>query len=151
MGSYFTKNMEENMKKNQETMQNNSEIMMERQIQLQRQMLERQIAMQIAGSRDTCLWFTTFYVTVAAGLFSGFSKTKKPALLTPLLPLTFVTLYFWDLAYGNKVHRIRMEAEHIMTHEADYLEWPCGLPSVSSIDIGRLEDEEKKKIHPPLL
>lgn len=38
-----------------------------------------------------------------------------------------------------------------MTHEADMLEWPCGLPSPSSIDLGRLEDEEKKKIHPPML
>lgn len=44
---------------------------MERQIQLQYQMQERQMAMQIAKNRDTCLWFTTFYVTAAIGLFTG--------------------------------------------------------------------------------
>ncbi|CAH0696384.1 unnamed protein product [Spodoptera exigua] len=147
MGNYLTSGMEENLKKNQEFMHR---INMERQIQLQYQMQERQMAMQIARSRDTCLWFTTFYVVAAAGLGSGFRRTKRPYLLIPLVPLTFVTLYYWDLAYGNKIHRIRMEAEHIMTHEQDSLEWPCGLPTPSSIDLGRLDVEEKKKMHPSL-
>ncbi|XP_026728413.1 plasminogen receptor (KT) [Trichoplusia ni] len=151
MGNYFTVNMEENFKKNQEFIQTINKIKMERQIQLQFQLQERQMAMQIAKSRDTCLWFTAFYVTAAAGLLTGFRRTKRPYLLMPLIPLTFITLYNWDMAYGNKVHRIRMEAEHIMTHEADSLEWPCGLPTPSSIDLGRLDVEEKKKIHPPLM
>ncbi|XP_061723745.1 plasminogen receptor (KT) isoform X1 [Cydia pomonella] len=158
MGNYFTVNMEENFKKNQEFIQTINKIKMERQIQLQYQMQERQMALQIAKNRDTCLWMTTFYITAATGLFTGhrrysiiFRRTKRPYLLMPLIPLTFVTLYYWDLAYGNKVHRIRMEAEHIMTHEAESLEWPCGLPSPSSIDIGREDEEEKKRIHPPLL
>ncbi|KAL0811712.1 hypothetical protein ABMA28_009156 [Loxostege sticticalis] len=151
MGNYFTVNMEENFKKNQEFIQSINKIKMERQIQLQYQMQERQAAMQIAKNRDTCLWLTAFSISSAAALFTGFRRTKRSYFLVPLVPLTFATLYYWDLAYGNKVHRIRMEAEHIMTHEADMLEWPCGLPSPSSIDLGRLEDEEKKKIHPPLL
>ncbi|KAJ8710294.1 hypothetical protein PYW07_009660 [Mythimna separata] len=151
MGNYFTVNMEENFKKNQEFIQIINKVKMERQIQLQYQMQERQMAMEIAKSRDTCLWLTTFYVTATTGLLTGFRRTKRPYLLMPLIPLTFVTLYYWDLAYGNKVHRIRMEAEHIMTHEADSLEWPCGLPTPSSIDLGREDVEERKKIHPPLL
>lgn len=44
---------------------------MERQIQLQFQMQERQMAMTIAKNRDTCLWFTAFYITATAGLFTG--------------------------------------------------------------------------------
>ncbi|CAB3229445.1 unnamed protein product [Arctia plantaginis] len=151
MGNYFTVNMEENFKNNQEFIQTINKIKMERQIQLQYQMQERQVAMDIAKSRDTCLWLTAFSITAATGLFTGFRRTKRPYLLMPLIPLTFVTLYYWDLAYGNKVHRIRMEAEHIMTHEADSLEWPCGLPTPSSIDLGRLDVEDKKKIHPPFL
>ncbi|XP_026750581.2 plasminogen receptor (KT) [Galleria mellonella] len=151
MGNLISINMEENFKKNQEFIQSMSKIRMERQIQLQYQVQERQMAMQIAKNRDICLWLTTFYITSAAGLYTGFRRTKRSYFLFPLLPLTFVTLYYWDLAYGNKVHRIRMEAEHIMTHEADSLEWPCGLPSPSSIDQGVMETEEKKKIHPPLL
>lgn len=52
---------------------------------------------------------------------------------------------------SNRPKNVTVEAEHIMTHEADSLEWPCGLPTPSSIDLGRLDVEEKKKIHPPML
>lgn len=45
---------------------------MERQIQLQYQMQERQMALQIAKNRDTCLWLTVFSITAATGLFTGF-------------------------------------------------------------------------------
>ncbi|XP_063542548.1 plasminogen receptor (KT) isoform X2 [Cydia strobilella] len=151
MGNYFAVNIEENYIKNQDFIQSVNKIKMERQIQLQYQLQERQMALQIAKNRDTCLWMTTFYITAITGLVTGFRRTKRPYLLMPLIPLTFVTLYYWDLAYGNKVHRIRMEAEHIMTHEAESLQWPCGLPSPSSIDIGREDEEEKKRIHPPLM
>ncbi|CAH0403219.1 unnamed protein product [Chilo suppressalis] len=109
MGNYFTVNMEENFKKNQEFIQTINTIKMERQIQLQYQMQERQMAMQIAKSRDTCLWLTAFYVASSTALFTGFRRTKRAYFLVPMVPLTFVTLYYWDLAYGNKVHRIRSE------------------------------------------
>lgn len=46
---------------------------------------------------------------------------------------------------------LAVEAEHIMTHESDMLEIPCGLPTPSSIDQRRVTEEEKQKIHPPLL
>lgn len=52
------------------------------------------------------------------------------------------------MAYGNKLHRIRLEAENIMQFEMDLLELPCGLPSASSIDQARLDNDEKKKLHP---
>ncbi|CAG5026660.1 unnamed protein product [Parnassius apollo] len=150
MGGLISINLEEFYKKNEKFLQNLNEIAMERQIQLQYQMQERQKALQIARSRDIFLWFSAFNITAATGLLTGFRRTKRPYLLAPLVPLTFVNLYYWDLAYGNKVHRIRMEAEHIMSHESDMLELPCGLPTPSSVDQGRLDAEEKKKIHPPL-
>lgn len=56
--------------------------------------------------------------------------------------------YYTDLAYGNKIHRIKLEADMIMQHEAELLEWPCGLPTVSNIDQAREETHEKKKLHP---
>ncbi|XP_068625102.1 plasminogen receptor (KT) [Battus philenor] len=150
MGGFISINVEENYRKNEKFLQSLNEIAMERQIQLQFQMQERQKALQIATSRDIFLWFTAFNFTAAGGLLTGFRRTKRTYLLAPLVPLTFVNLYYWDLAYGNKLHRIRMEAEHIMSHESDMLELPCGLPSPSSVDQGRLDAEEKKKIHPPL-
>lgn len=44
---------------------------MENQQKLQNQMRERQVAMAIAGSRDVCLWLTTFYVTAGVAMLKG--------------------------------------------------------------------------------
>lgn len=151
MGSYLSINLEDQYRKNQNFLQNINEVAMERQIQLRNQMAERQRAMELAKNRDICLWFTVFSIAATTGLFTGFRRTKRAYFLFPLLPLTFVNLYYWDLAYGNKMHRLRLEAEHIMTHESDMLEIPCGLPTPSSIDQRRVTEEEKQKIHPPLL
>lgn len=43
---------------------------------------------------------------------------------------------------------ITAEADMIMQNEKDLLEWPCGLPSVSSIDEARINIEMQKKLHP---
>lgn len=36
----------------------------------------------------------------------------------------------------------------IMKNESDLLEWPKGLPTVSSIDQARAETQMDKKLHP---
>jgi Uncharacterised conserved protein (DUF2368) len=77
-----------------------------------------------------------------------FARVKRPAVLTPLLPLSFVLFYVGDLGYGSKIHRIYAEAEMIMEHERDLLEMPCGLPTLSSIDAARTELDEERRIHP---
>ena len=68
-----------------------------------------------------------------------YSRTKKPAAIVPLLPLTFLVGYQADLAYGSKVNRIRAEAENILQYERDLTDMPGGLPSLSSIDAGRIK------------
>ncbi|KAJ8710603.1 hypothetical protein PYW08_009118 [Mythimna loreyi] len=128
MGNLIAGSMAEQMKKNQEKMQQMNKIKMERQMQFQYQMQKKQLAMQIAGSRDTCHFISAFYVTIATGLITGFTKTRKPALLIPLVPLAFPTAYFWDLAYGNKIHRIKTEADSILTNELDTIEFVLGPP-----------------------
>lgn len=101
-----------------------------------------------------------------------FQKTKRPGVLAPLIPLSFVLAYYADLAYGSKIHRIRgtnkpyttdhdyisnwfcfnflilAEADMIMQNEPELLEWPCGLPTVSSIDQARVDTEIEKRLHP---
>lgn len=67
-----------------------------------------------------------------------------------MVPLTFIMAYQADLAYGNKLHRILIEAEHIMQFEQDLLALPLGVPSAASIDVGRMEKDEQKKLHPLL-
>lgn len=77
-----------------------------------------------------------------------FLRVKRPAVLTPLIPMSFVLLYVGDLGYGTKLHRINLEAEMIMEHEKELLEIPCGLPTVSTIDSARIELEEENRLHP---
>ena len=65
-------------------------------------------------------------------------RTKKPAAIVPLLPLTFLVGYQADLAYGSKLNRIKAESENILQYERDLIEIPSGLPTLSSIDAGRI-------------
>lgn len=141
---------------------------MERWIQMHYQIRERDVAMEISRSRELFYWIGSFYAVSLIGMVSRFQSTRRPAILAPVLPMSFVVAYFADAAYGSKAHRIRgskklfsqlktlqmffflyiAEAEMIMQHEPELLEWPCGLPTVSSIDQARVEMEIEKKLHP---
>lgn len=81
---------------------------------------------------------------ITSHLISRFSRVKRPAVLTPLIPMSFVLLYVGDMGYGSKVHRIHAEAEMIMEHEKELLELPCGLPTIASIDAARVELDEER-------
>lgn len=75
-------------------------------------------------------------------------KTRKPTILVPIIPISFYCFYYADLAYGNKLERIKLEAEMILNHEDMLLEWPNGLPTVSEIDEARMKTDEKVFLHP---
>ena len=81
-------------------------------------------------------------------LYSSYNRqSKKPGVLVPLLPLTFVLGYQVDLAYGSKLNRIRGEAENIMQYERDLLEMPLHLPTLSSIDLAREDQKKGLQLH----
>lgn len=40
-------------------------------------------------------------------------KTKKPATLIPILPLSFIVGYQADFAYGNKITRVQGEIKTV--------------------------------------
>ena len=42
-------------------------------------------------------------------------KSKKPVVIAPLVPLTFIVTYFGDLAYGPKMARIRGKIKSRLT------------------------------------
>ena len=46
-------------------------------------------------------------------------RTKKPAALVPLLPLSFIMGYQLDMAFGNKMERITGEFQF-----SDFM-WKC--------------------------
>ena len=73
--------------------------------------------------------------------------SKKPSVLAPLLPLTFILAYNGDMAYGSKMNRIKAEAENIMMFEKDVLDSPLGLPTISTLDVARLQQAEHVKYH----
>lgn len=121
---------------------------MERWIQMHYMIKQREMAKEIAKNREMFFWLSTFYVVTSTGLISKFRRMKRPAILAPLVPMTFVIGYYADLAYGTKVHRINAEAEMIMNHEEELLEWPSGIPTVSEIDQARIETDERVFLHP---
>merc|ERR1711979_173305 len=133
-GSFLGKAMDENMKKTQEFMTENQVVMLGRQMQMQNAMREKAAAMQIASSRELLVWFGSFYSIAALGMIGGFRKTKRPAVIAPLLPLTFILAYQVDLCYGSKLDRIRAEAESILDNDFKLIGIPKGLPSVELLD-----------------
>lgn len=133
------------------------------------QMKEREAAMEISRARELFYWLASFYCVSTVGFIGRFNRTKRPGTLAPIVPLTFIVAYYADLAYGTKVHRIiglriiyralmmaitisctnfSAEAEMIMQHEPELLEWPSGLPTISEIDTARLENDDKIRLHP---
>ncbi|KAI9562578.1 hypothetical protein GHT06_010032 [Daphnia sinensis] len=153
MGGFVSKAVNENMKNNQEFMVEMNRITLERQIQMQNQMRERMVALQIARAREMLNWFGTFYAVAAVGMLTGFRHTRKPGVLVPLLPLTFIFGYQVDMAYGNKLLRIKHEAENIIKFESELLDLPMNLPTLSTIDMARQVQHDRLLMHsaePPL-
>ncbi|CAO1307354.1 unnamed protein product [Diamesa hyperborea] len=148
MGAFSSHSVDKSFRKNQEFINEMQKLKMERWIQMQYQMKERERALELAKNREMFLWMFGFYVVAASGIWSKFARIKRPAVLTPLVPLSFVLLYFGDLGYGSKTDRIKREAEMIMEHERELLDFPLGLPTVASIDAARVEDEEERRFHP---
>ncbi|NWT61849.1 PLRKT protein, partial [Erythrocercus mccallii] len=74
---------------------------------LQNLIRQRQTAMQIAWTREFLKYFGTFFGLAAAVLTTGAIKRKNPAVLLPMLPLSFVFAYHYDMGYGTLLQRIK--------------------------------------------
>lgn len=134
MGFLLSKSLDANMKKQQEFMLHNARLQMERQMVMQNQMRERQMAMQIAWSREFLKYYGTFFTLASLGLSAGAIKARRPGLVAPLVPLSFVLAYQLDSGYGTLIQRMRGEAESIMDSERDRLEMPHGMPTFDSVE-----------------
>ncbi|OCU01043.1 plasminogen receptor (KT) [Xenopus laevis] len=134
MGSFISKATETQMKKQQEFMQMNAQLQLERQIIMQNMMRERQMAMQIAWSREFLKYYGSFFSLAAIGLTVGAIKNKKPALFTPIIPLSFIFAYQYDMGYGTLITRMKGEAENILENEHNLLNMPQGVPTFEGIE-----------------
>lgn len=137
MGFLLSKSIDSNLKKQQEFMLLNSRLQVERQILMQNEMRERQMAMQIAWSREFLKYFGTFFTLTTLGLTVGAIKRKRPGMFAPVVPLSFILAYQMDLAYGTLVYRMKGEAESIMVSQHDLLDLPHGTPTFDSIEKAR--------------
>lgn len=115
----------------------NSRLQLERQLLMQKQMRDRQVAMQIAWSREFLKYFGTFFGLTVLGLTAGAVKNKKPGLFIPIIPLSFVFAYQYDMSYGTLLQRMKGEAESILETESSMLEPPHGMPTFESIEKAR--------------
>lgn len=104
---------------------------------MQNQMRERQMAMQIAWSREFLKYFGTFFSVASLGLTVGAIKRRKPGLIAPVIPLGFIFAYQLDMAYGTLIYRMREEAESVMASESNRLDLPLGTPTFESIEKAR--------------
>ncbi|XP_038660170.1 plasminogen receptor (KT) [Scyliorhinus canicula] len=137
MGLFMSKSMDENLKKQQEFMAANGALQLQRQILMQDEMRKRQVAMQIAWSREFIKYFGTFFGFATIGLALGAMKRKRPGILVPVVPLSFILAYQYDLAYGTLMIRMKDEAENIMDAEQTLLEVPKGVPTFENIEKAR--------------
>ncbi|KAL0965854.1 hypothetical protein UPYG_G00286610 [Umbra pygmaea] len=134
MGFMLSKSMDQTFRNQQEFMLHNARLQMERQILMQNQMRERQMAMQIAWSREFLKYYGTFFSLAAFGLTMGAIRKRRPYLFVPIIPLGFVLSYQMDMAYGTLIYRMRGEAENILESEHDRLALPHGTLSFESIE-----------------
>lgn len=117
----------------------NARLQLERQLTMQNEMRERQMAMQIAWSREFLKYFGTFFGIAATLLTTGAIKRKKPAFLIPIVPLSFIFTYQYDLGYGTLLQRMKSEAEDILETEKTKLELPKGMITFESLEKVRRE------------
>eukprot|EP00490_Sorites_sp_Unknown_P024653 CAMPEP_0114661302 /NCGR_PEP_ID=MMETSP0191-20121206/22173_1 /TAXON_ID=126664 /ORGANISM="Sorites sp." /LENGTH=153 /DNA_ID=CAMNT_0001893311 /DNA_START=84 /DNA_END=545 /DNA_ORIENTATION=+ len=108
----------ENMAKNmKQTMKENGDMMVENQKKVAMQRREMMMATNIAFARDQFKFLSAFTGTVGTLGIIAFAKKRNPAGLIPLLPLSFLLAYQYDMCYGNKMLRVRDEANKILASE----------------------------------
>lgn len=73
---------------------------------MQVQMRNKMMAQQLGMAREAFNWYAGFYGFAAVGLLAGFMRSRKPWMLGPLVPLTFLVGYQADMALGDKMDRI---------------------------------------------
>ena len=138
MGLNIGKMMQDQLEKTQQFMIQQGQLTMERQAIMQAEMFRKQAAMGVARAQDVTLWFGTFMLLASLGMFAGYSKTRNKGFFGPLLPLSFITLYWADLGYYKKMERISSTAESLLKeHKAIGI--PGGPLNFSQIEAIRLK------------
>ena len=77
------------------------------------------LAVKFATMKEVFHYAATLYGTVSTILLIGVLKTKNPALLAPSLIFGFPLHYLYDTVYGDKISKIRTEANRMILEEPE--------------------------------
>ncbi|KAI6651385.1 Stem/progenitor cells protein [Oopsacas minuta] len=137
MGLNIGKMMQDQLNKTQEFMIQQGQLTMDRQGVMQAEMFRKQAAIGVARAQDTALWFGSFTLCLAFGATAAFAKTKNKVFFGLLLPTTFITCYWIDLGYLNKMKRISSTAEDLLKNHKT-IALPGGALNFKEIEANRL-------------
>lgn len=70
--------------------------------------------MQIGLGRERLKYYAGFYCFAVPGCILGAIKKKNPALLGPIVPLSFMLMFQYDMCYGTMMERARAEADTLI-------------------------------------
>ena len=87
---------------------------------------EMMMATQIAMMRDNFEWLKMTYCTMAPLFVLGAINNKNPAMLIPVVPMSYGLWFNYDAAYGDKFERINRGAEQVLAEERARLAVPQG-------------------------
>ncbi|CAD8066873.1 unnamed protein product [Paramecium sonneborni] len=124
MGQTIANSMKENQKEMQKEMQ-------KKQLEMLLKQRQTQLAIQFASGKEFFHWFASFYTIIFPLCIIGALKKKNPLPLIPLVPLGFVCGYQYDMYYGNKMERIKKEAERLIDQEPQLFYFPKNAHIVS--------------------
>jgi len=117
----MSEKMSENMGK---AMESQMSKQMAAQKSMQREMSmkarEIQMAMNLAKTKEVLRWYAAGVGGWAVLACLAAKKLKNPAPLIPLYPLGFVVAFQYDMVYGDKMLRIKADAEEYL-RDPEYL------------------------------
>lgn len=70
--------------------------------------------MQVALGKERFKYYVAFYATVVPLSILGAIKKKDGRLFAPVVPLTFLLAFQYDMSYGTMIERARDEADNLI-------------------------------------
>ncbi len=73
-----------------------------------------QMAMNIGLARERLKYYSGFYATVTILGITGAYFKKNPQFLIPIVPLSFMLAFQYDMCYGNMMERATQTADTLL-------------------------------------
>ena len=112
----------------------------QRQMQLEMAMKQRQtqMAMQTALAKERFHYYSAFVGLLYSVLPIAAVKNRNPALLFPLVPVSFAWAFQYDMAYGDMMIRAQKDASRMIKEEPERFFMPQGNGMVSQKEYNQI-------------